>query len=112
MPALGHHGDFMSISTRLTQLLRIRHPILLAPMDVVSGGRLAAAVTRAGGFGMIGGGYGDEIWLAREMDAAGDARVGVGFITCSRSYRRYSAGCRDRRSNCESSHRLANQCFK
>jgi nitronate monooxygenase len=29
-------------------------------MVVVSGGRLAAAVTRAGGFGMIGGGYGDE----------------------------------------------------
>jgi nitronate monooxygenase len=53
-------GIFMSISTRLTQLLRIKHPILLAPMDVVSGGRLAAAVTRAGGFGMIGGGYGDE----------------------------------------------------
>jgi nitronate monooxygenase len=76
-------GIFMSISTRLTQLLRIKHPILLAPMDVVSGGRLAAAVTRAGGFGMIGGGYGDEIWLAREMDAAGDARVGVGFITWS-----------------------------
>jgi NAD(P)H-dependent flavin oxidoreductase YrpB (nitropropane dioxygenase family) len=61
----------MSVSTRLTQLLRIKHPILLAPMDLVSDGRLAAAVTRAGGFGMIGGGYGDEKWLAREMDAAG-----------------------------------------
>jgi nitronate monooxygenase len=72
---------FMSISTRLTQLLRIKHPILLAPMDIVSDGRLAAAVTRAGGFGIIGGGFGDETWLAREMDAAGDARVGVGFIT-------------------------------
>jgi nitronate monooxygenase len=77
----------MSVSTRLTQLLRIKHPILLAPMDIVSGGRLAAAVTRAGGFGMIGGGYGDEIWLAREMDAAGDARVGVGFITWSMAKR-------------------------
>jgi nitronate monooxygenase len=41
------------------------------------------AVTRAGGFGMIGGGYGDENWLAKEMDAARDARVGVGFITWS-----------------------------
>jgi len=77
----------MSISTRLTQLLRVTHPVLLAPMDLVSGGRLAAAVSRAGGFGMIGGGYGDEGWLAREMDAAGDARVGVGFITWSMTKR-------------------------
>src|SRR5512145_1877237 len=52
-------------------------------MDLVSDGRLAAAVSRAGGFGIIGGGYGDEAWLTREMDAAGDARVGVGFITWS-----------------------------
>jgi nitronate monooxygenase len=77
----------MSVSTRLTQLLRIKHPILLAPMDLVSDGRLAAAVTRAGGFGMIGGGYGDEKWLASEMDAAGDARVGIGFITWSMAKR-------------------------
>jgi nitronate monooxygenase len=73
----------MSISTRLTELLGVKHPILLAPMDIVSDGRLAAAVSRAGGFGIIGGGYGDEAWLKREMDAAGDARVGVGFITWS-----------------------------
>jgi nitronate monooxygenase len=73
----------MTISTRLTELLRIKHPILLAPMDLVAGGRIAAIVTRAGGFGIIGGGYGDEAWLTREMDAAGDARVGVGFITWS-----------------------------
>ncbi|HJS31498.1 MAG TPA: nitronate monooxygenase [Alphaproteobacteria bacterium] len=73
----------MPISTRLTELLRIAHPILLAPMDLVSDGRLAAAVSRAGAFGMIGGGYGEEAWLKREMDAAGDARVGVGFITWS-----------------------------
>jgi nitronate monooxygenase len=77
----------MSVSTRLTQILHIKHPILLAPMDIVSGGRLAAAVTRAGGFGMIGGGYGDEAWLAREMNAAADARVGVGFITWSMAKR-------------------------
>lgn len=73
----------MSISTRLTELLRVTHPIMLAPMDVVADGRLAATVSRAGSFGIIGGGYGDEAWLTREMDAAGDARVGVGFITWS-----------------------------
>jgi nitronate monooxygenase len=33
------------------------------------------------------GGYGDEKWLAREMDAAGDARVGIGFITWSMAKR-------------------------
>ena len=56
-------------------------PLFLAPMALVSGGRLAAAVTRAGGFGFIGGGYGDRDWLMREFDAAGDTPVGVGFIT-------------------------------
>jgi len=73
----------MAISTRLTELLEVQHPILLAPMDVVADGKLAAAVSQAGGFGIIGGGYGDETWLTRELDAAGGARVGVGFITWS-----------------------------
>ena len=81
-----------SISTRLTELLRIRHPILLAPMDIVADGRLAAAVSAAGGFGIIGGGYGDEAWLTREMDAAGEARVGVGFITWSMAKRAHLSG--------------------
>src|SRR5947199_5942357 len=73
----------MAITTRLTELLKVEHPILLAPMDLVADGRLAATVSRAGGFGIIGGGYGNESWLARELDAAGDARVGIGFITWS-----------------------------
>jgi nitronate monooxygenase len=73
----------MPISTRLTGLLRVEHPILLAPMDVVADGKLAATVSAAGGFGIIGGGYGNEAWLTRELDAAGGARVGVGFITWS-----------------------------
>src|SRR4051812_42496486 len=73
----------MPITTRLTELLRVEHPIMLAPMDIVADGKLAAIVSKAGGFGMIGGGYGNESWLARELDAAGDARVGVGFITWS-----------------------------
>jgi nitronate monooxygenase len=77
----------MPITTRLTERLGVRHPIMLAPMDVVADGRLAAAVSLAGGFGIIGGGYGDEAWLLREMDAVGDARVGVGFITWSMARR-------------------------
>src|SRR5215212_3468946 len=73
----------MTISTRLTERLGVKHPVMLAPMDLVADGRLAATVSRAGGFGVIGGGYGDEAWLTRELDAAGDARIGVGFITWS-----------------------------
>ena len=73
----------MTISTRLTELLRVEHPIMLAPMDIVADGHLAATVTAAGGFGIIGGGYGNESWLVRELDAAGNARFGVGFITWS-----------------------------
>jgi nitronate monooxygenase len=63
--------------------LGIEHPVLLAPMDVVSGGRLAAAVSQAGGLGLLGGGYGDGEWLEREWTRAGNARIGCGFITWS-----------------------------
>lgn len=69
-----------AIVTPLTTALGIRHPVLLAPMAGVSGGALAAAVSLAGGLGLIGGGYGDRDWLKREFTAAGNARVGVGFI--------------------------------
>ncbi|KPM38843.1 hypothetical protein AK830_g7743 [Neonectria ditissima] len=43
------------ITTPLTSLLGIQHPILLAGMARTSGGRLAAAVSNAGGLGVIGG---------------------------------------------------------
>ena len=70
---------------QLKSILGVDHPILLAPMDRVAGGRLAAAVTDAGGFGIIGGGYGDETWLREQFAAARGARIGVGFITWSLS---------------------------
>jgi nitronate monooxygenase len=69
------------VITELTTRLGIDHPILLAPMGDSAGGHLAAAVSRAGGLGLIGGGYADPGWLEPQLDAAGDARVGVGFIT-------------------------------
>ena len=52
-------------------------------MGSVSGGLLAAAVSSAGGLGLIGAGYGDAKWLREQFRLAGDARVGVGFITWS-----------------------------
>lgn len=71
----------MPLRTRLTERLGIEHPIIGAPMGYVAGGRLAAAVTAAGGLGLIGGGYGFPDWLETEFQEAGNARVGCGFIT-------------------------------
>ena len=73
----------MPLRTRLTEKFGVEHPIISAPMAFQAGGRLAAAVSRAGGLGLIGGGYGDGDWLEREFSAAGNERVGCGFITWS-----------------------------
>jgi hypothetical protein len=43
------------IRTTTTDLLKIKHPVLLAGMNVAAGPKLAAAVTNAGGLGVIGG---------------------------------------------------------
>jgi len=77
----------MPLATRLTESLGIRHPVLLAPMALVAGGALAGAVTAAGGLGIIGGGYGDDEWMERQFAAAGNHRVGCGFITWSLAQR-------------------------
>ena len=73
----------MAIQNRLTEVLGIAHPVLLAPMDLVSGGKLAAVVSQAGGLGLLGGGYGDRDWIEREWGRAGNTRIGCGFITWS-----------------------------
>ena len=75
----------MSIHTALTKRLGIRHPILLAPMDVVADATLASAVSAAGGLGILGGGYGDAEWLGHEIARLKETRVrfGIGFITWS-----------------------------
>jgi nitronate monooxygenase len=75
--------DVAVLSNRLTEALGIRHPIVSAPMAFAAGGALAAAVTRGGGLGLIGGGYGNARWLDEQFIAAGDERVGIGFITWS-----------------------------
>lgn len=76
----------MTLQTRLTERLGLRLPILNAPMGLHAGGELAAAVTRAGGLGLIGGlgPTGIETsgpWIEEQFAAAGNARVGLGFIT-------------------------------
>ena len=74
------------IITELTAMFGLTHPIVLAPMGGVSGGRLAAAVSNAGGLGLVGGGYGDPAWLRSELELVrSETRRpwGVGFITWS-----------------------------
>jgi nitronate monooxygenase len=69
-----------TIETALTRLLGIQHPILLAPMGSAAGGKLASAVTNAGGLGMLGSGYASASAIRHELGEAGNARVGIGFI--------------------------------
>jgi len=70
----------MSLQTPLTRFLGIKVPVVSAPMAGIAGGALAAAVTRAGGLGLIGGGYGDRAWIEREFENARGEGVGIGFI--------------------------------
>jgi nitronate monooxygenase len=72
----------MPLRTAFTELFAIEHPIALAPMGGGTGGALAAAVSNAGGLGLLGGGNGDQDWLARELPivaAAASGPWGVGF---------------------------------
>ncbi len=74
------------LRTAFTEMLGIEYPIALAPMGGVSGGRLAAAVSNAGGLGLVGGGYGDSVWLSRELSLVRSQTRhpwGVGLITWS-----------------------------
>lgn len=79
----------MTFQTRLTQLLGIERPVLLAAMDKLADARLTEAVSAAGGFGILGGGYGDAEWLEAEaaklvaMREKTGRKFGIGFITWS-----------------------------
>ncbi len=56
------------IHTQLCDLLAIEHPILNAPMGGTATADLAAAVSMAGGFGMIGGtSPGGADWLRAQI---------------------------------------------
>src|SRR6056297_3158041 len=74
-------GGPAMMSTRLTERFGLEAPIVSAPMAMAAGGRLAGAVSEAGGLGFIGGGYCDPDWIASQFEAAGNRPVGCGFIT-------------------------------
>jgi len=73
------------IRTRFTALLGIEHPILNAPMSGAATAELAAAVSAAGGLGMIGASLaGGPDWLREQIRlvrARTDRPFGVGFIS-------------------------------
>lgn len=73
------------IHTRLCDLLGIAYPILNAPMGGTATAALAAAVSNAGGFGMIGGtSGGGPDWLRGQIRAARaltERPFGVGFVS-------------------------------
>ena len=74
------------LRTRFTEMFGLSHPVMSAPMGLHSGGRLAGAVTAAGGLGSFGGSHpakgpdwiSAEITTVREMT---DGPYAVGYIT-------------------------------
>ena len=74
----------MVIRTTLTDIFGLEYPVVSAPMGWVSGGRLAAAVSNAGGLGLVAGAYGDPVWLQPQLEVARAEATrpwGVGLIT-------------------------------
>lgn len=75
-----------TLRTRLTDVLQIDHPVMLAGMGGVSYNRLVAAVCQAGGFGCLGAStmrhteMNDEIAAVR---AATDRPFGVDLLTAA-----------------------------
>lgn len=70
-------------TSALLEVLGATIPILGAPMARIAGGRLAAAVSTAGGLGFLGGGYGDLEWIRAELrgDGVDPSAIGIGLIT-------------------------------
>jgi enoyl-[acyl-carrier protein] reductase II len=70
--------------TRLTELLDVEHPVMLAGMGGVSYHRLVAAVSEAGGFGCLGASTMSSEQLVDEMAKVGeltDKPFGVDLLT-------------------------------
>jgi len=59
------------MNTKLTRLLKIRHPIVLAPMAWITDADLAAAVSEAGGLGTIGPNAGFRS-VTRDVEETGE----------------------------------------
>ncbi|HRY13703.1 MAG TPA: nitronate monooxygenase [Syntrophomonadaceae bacterium] len=60
----------MRIHTSICDLFNIEHPVIQGGMAWIAGGRLAAAVSEAGGMGTIGCGNAPADWLKQQIDIA------------------------------------------
>lgn len=72
--------------TRLTELLGVEHPVMLAGMGGVSYHRLVTAVSEAGGFGCLGASTMQDDEMVREIAAvrsATDKPFGVDLLTAA-----------------------------
>ncbi|AML53309.1 nitronate monooxygenase [Falsihalocynthiibacter arcticus] len=74
------------MKTRLTGFFDLQLPVLQAPTAFVASRAMAGAVSRAGGLGLIGGGYGDPVWIEAQLALAGDLPVGCGTRSCGRNF--------------------------
>jgi enoyl-[acyl-carrier protein] reductase II len=74
----------MAIRTRLTDILGVEHPVMLAGMGGVSYHRLVAAVSEAGGFGCLGAstmGHDGMVAEMRKVRELTDKPFGVDLLT-------------------------------
>ena len=73
------------LRTKITDLFEVSYPIMSAPMTNHSGGRIAAAVSQAGGLGSFGGiNSAGPDWVraqVRYIRSQTDKPFGVGFLT-------------------------------
>ena len=73
------------LKTKVTERFGIQYPVMSAPMSLHSGGRLAAAVSQAGGLGLFGGtNPAGPDWVReqiRYVRSQTSSPFGVGFIT-------------------------------
>jgi enoyl-[acyl-carrier protein] reductase II len=80
-------GPYCSaVRTRLTDLLEIEHPVMLAGMGGVSYHRLVAAVSDAGGFGCLGASVMGQEMMVEEIRAVRkltDKPFGVDLLTAA-----------------------------
>jgi nitronate monooxygenase len=78
----------MTLRTAFTELTGVQHPVVSAPMSGSAGGALAAAVSNAGGLGLVGGGRCERSWVDRECRLVAELTSlpwGVGFVTWATS---------------------------
>jgi nitronate monooxygenase len=81
------------LHTYLTEEWGLRYPILGAPMANAAHGRLAHAISQAGGLGMIGVGFKDSVeMIERESSVArgstGSTKFGIGLMAWAIEIRR------------------------